>query len=215
MTFVELVNNVLRRLREDEVANVIQTSYSKLMGDFVNDAKTLVESAFEWSANNLEITVNATSASRTYALAGSGVAIRTINAINDTSDTFLRYETPTFFDKQYNMQEPLTGSPVYFTYRGFDNNNNTLIEIYPVPDDNYILLFNIVKDPVDLEEDTDKLLIPHQPVIQLAYAMALRERGETGGQSGAEQFAVAEAFLSDAIALDASKNPEKLLWRTV
>jgi hypothetical protein len=96
MTFVELVNNVLRRLREDEVVNVSQTSYAKLMGDFVNDAKTIVESAFEWSANNLEITVNATSASRTYALTGSGVAVRTINAINDTSDTFLRYETPPF-----------------------------------------------------------------------------------------------------------------------
>jgi hypothetical protein len=215
MTFVELVNNVLRRLREDEVVNVSQTSYAKLMGDFVNDAKTIVESAFEWSANNLEITVNATSASRTYALTGSGVAVRTINAINDTSDTFLRYETPTFFDKQYNMQEPLTGSPVYFTYRGFDGNGDTLIEVYPVPDDNYTLLFNIVKDPVDLVEDTDSVLIPHQPIIQLAYAMALRERGETGGQSGAEQFAVADAFLSDAIALDASKNPEKLLWRTV
>jgi hypothetical protein len=215
MIFVTLVNNVLRRLREEEVTFVNQTSYSKLIGDFVNDAKTIVESAWEWSANNLEITVNAVPQNRTYALVGSGVAVRTINAINDTSDVFLKYETPTWFDKQYNTQEPVVGSPQYFTYRGFDENGDTLIEIYPVPDDNYTLLFNIVKDPVDLEEDTDKLLIPHQPVVQLAYAMSLRERGETGGQSGVEQFIVADAFLSDAIALDASKNPEKLLWRTV
>lgn len=215
MIFVELVNNVLRRLREDEVANVSQSGYSKLMGDFVNDAKTIVESAWEWSANNLEVTVFADTTTKTYTLTGAGTAIRTINAINDTSNIFMRYQSASWFDKQYNTQDAVAGSPEYFTYRGVDGAGDTIIEVYPTPDAAYELLFNIVKDPVDLEEDTDKLLIPHQPIIQLAYAMALRERGETGGQSGAEQFAVADAFLSDAIALDASKNPEKLLWRTV
>jgi hypothetical protein len=215
MTFLETVNNVLRRLREDEVSFVQQTSYSKLVGDFVNDAKTLVESAFEWSANNLAVTVLANSSTKTYTLTGSGTAIRTINAINDTSNAFLKYESATWFDEKYNIQDFVTGSPEYFTYRGVNNNGDTLIEVYPSPDANYTLLFNIVKDPVDLDSDSDVIGIPHQPIIQTAYAMALRERGETGGQSAAEQFVVADAFLSDAIALDASKNPEKLVWRTV
>lgn len=215
MTFLNLVNNVLRRLREDEVSFVQQTSYSKLVGDFVNDAKTLVESAFEWSANNLAVTVLANNTTKTYTLTGSGTAIRTINAINDTSNAFLKYESATWFDEKYNIQDFITGSPEYFTYRGVDINGDTIIEVYPSPDDNYTLLFNIVKDPVDLEADSDSIGIPHQPIIQTAYAMALRERGETNGQSAAEQFVVADAFLSDAIALDASKNPEKLVWRTV
>lgn len=215
MTFLETVNNVLRRLREDEVSFVQQTSYSKLVGDFVNDAKTLVESAFEWSANNLSVTVLANNSTKTYTLTGSGTAIRTINAINDTSNAFLKYESATWFDEKNNIQDFVTGSPEYFTYRGVNNNGDTLIEVYPSPDANYTLLFNIVKDPVDLESDADVIGIPHQPIIQTAYAMALRERGETGGQSAAEQFVVADAFLSDAIALDASKNPEKLVWRTV
>ena len=215
MTFLNIVNNVLRRLREDEISSVQQTSYSKLIGDFVNDAKTLVESAWEWSANNLAVTVLATSGTSTYSLTGSGVAIRTINVINDTSDSFMQYQTPTWFDEQYKMQPPVSNSPEYYTYRGIDINGNTVVEVYPTPDANYTLLFNIVKDPVDLVQNTDTVAIPHQPIIQTAYAMALRERGETGGQSAAEQFVVADAFLSDAIALDASKNPEKLVWRTV
>ena len=44
MTYLDLVNNVLRRLREDEVSSVSESSYSKLVGDFVNDAKQFVES---------------------------------------------------------------------------------------------------------------------------------------------------------------------------
>jgi hypothetical protein len=51
-----------------------------------------------------------------------------------------------------------------------------------------------------LEADATKINVPHQPIVQMAFAMALRERGETGGQSAAEQFAVASTALSDAIA---------------
>ena len=43
MTYLNLVNNVLRRLRETEVSTVAANSYSKLVGDLINDAKDLVE----------------------------------------------------------------------------------------------------------------------------------------------------------------------------
>jgi hypothetical protein len=41
MTYVQLVNSVLRRLRENEVTTVQSDNYSKLIGDLVNDAKDL------------------------------------------------------------------------------------------------------------------------------------------------------------------------------
>ena len=50
MTYLELVNGVLRRLRENQVETVAETSYSVLIGDFVNDAKQLVEDSHSWSA---------------------------------------------------------------------------------------------------------------------------------------------------------------------
>ena len=50
MTYLNLVNNVLRRLREDTVSTVSNDTYSTMVGDFVNDAKEMVESAWDWSA---------------------------------------------------------------------------------------------------------------------------------------------------------------------
>ena len=41
MTYLNLVNNVLRRLREDQVTTVYFNTYSSMVGDFINDAKTL------------------------------------------------------------------------------------------------------------------------------------------------------------------------------
>lgn len=215
MTYTDLVNNVLRRLREDEVEFVAQSAYSKLIGDFVNDAKTIVESAWKWTGQKQEVTVNAFVGDRSYSIPGSGTAFQLVNAINDTSDNFLEYQSANWFDKQINTQDLVQGSPSFYTVRGFDSNKDSIVEVYPIPDTSYTLLFNIIKDPADLVEDTDTLLIPHQPIIQMAFAMALRERGETGGQSAAEQFVIAEMFLSDAIALDANRNPEQLIWKTV
>ena len=49
MTYLQLVNSVLRRLRENEVASVTDNDYSKLIGEFVNDSNRLVEDAWDWS----------------------------------------------------------------------------------------------------------------------------------------------------------------------
>ena len=38
-TYLTIVNHVLRRMRENEVSNVSTNNYSKMVGDFVNDAK--------------------------------------------------------------------------------------------------------------------------------------------------------------------------------
>lgn len=215
MIYIDIVNNVLRRLRESEVQTIAQTSYSKLIGDFVNDAKTIVDSAWRWSQYRVGITFNTTNTVGMYSLTNSGVNPVVVNALNDTTNVFLEYKSPTWFEQQTKLQDIVYGAPAFYTFAGEDGDGNVIVKVYPVPDDAYALVFNVIKDPVDLTIETSDLPIPHQPVIQLAFAMALRERGETGGQSAAEQFGVAEAFLSDAIALDAAKNPEELIWKTV
>jgi hypothetical protein len=215
MIYIDIVNNVLRRLRESEVQTIAQTSYSKLIGDFVNDAKTIVDSAWRWSQYRVEIAFNTTNTVGMYSLTNSGVNPVVVNALNDTTNVFLEYQSPTWFEQQTKLQDIVYGAPAYYTFAGEDGDGDVIVKVYPVPDDAYALVFNVIKDPVDLAIETSDLPIPHQPVIQLAFAMALRERGETGGQSAAEQFGVAETFLSDAIALDAAKNPEELIWKTV
>ena len=98
--------------------------------------------------------------------------------------------------------------------------------MYPKPDkDGTVLRFNVIMRgeimdgtnvvrPKELVEDYDKLWIPSEPVLHLAVALASRERGETGGTSTAEYFAVADRYLSDAIAMDAQKHPEETIWYT-
>ena len=49
MTYLNLVNNVMKRLREAEVTTVTQNTYSTMMGEFVNDAKEFVEDAWDWA----------------------------------------------------------------------------------------------------------------------------------------------------------------------
>ena len=98
MTYLNLVNNVLRRLREDEVSNVQDTTYSKMVGDFVNDAKRMVEDAWDWSALRTTLTITTSSDVFNYALTGSQNRIKALNVINDTANLFMEYKTATFFD---------------------------------------------------------------------------------------------------------------------
>ena len=74
------------------------------------------------------------------------------------------------------------------------------------------LRFNVVLRTSDFTEDTDKLAVPSSPVVQVATALAARERGETQGTSAGEMFALADRTLSDAIAIDASQHPEETIW---
>lgn len=214
MTYLQLVNNALRRLRENEVTTVNATTYSKMVGDFVNDAKTFVESAWDWSALRTTLTANTQEDVFNYVLTGSQNKIKVLHAYNDTSDFNLQYQTPIWFDQQYMMQNPQSGSPQYYVFNGVDANGDTQVDVYPKPDGVYVLRFNSILRNLDLVEDADKLFIPHQPVLHMAIALLSRERGETGGTSTPEYFAIADKYLSDAIALDAQKHPEETIWYT-
>jgi len=214
MTYLNLVNNVLRRLREEEVTSVSSSTYGKMVGDFVNDAKRMVEDAWDWSALRTTLTITTTSDIFNYVLTGSENRIKALNVINDTANLFMEYKTATFFDEAYLISEPRKSAPTYYTYNGVDSNGDTQIDVYPTPDKEYTIRFNCVKRQADLSADSDELTVPSMPVIHMAIALLARERGETGGTSAPEYFAIADRYLSDAIALDAQKHPEEVIFYT-
>lgn len=214
MTYLELVNNVLRRIREEEITSVSSTTYSKMIGDFVNDAKSLVETAWDWSGLKTTIVVDTVADTHTYSLLGSKDDIKTMDVSNDTSGFFVPYRTSEWFRKQHLSQTTVRATPEYYTYNGLDAAGDSQVDLYPVPDDVYQLTFRCVLRNPPLVADTDVLRIPWEPVLHFAVALAARERGETGGTSTPEYFAIADKYLSDAIALDAQKHPYATDWYT-
>jgi hypothetical protein len=91
MTYLNLVNNVLRRLREDTVSTVTNDTYSTMVGDFVNDAKQLVENAWDWSNLRSTLTLTTAADDYTYSLTGYQDQGKILNMINDTSNIVMEY----------------------------------------------------------------------------------------------------------------------------
>ena len=215
MTYLEAINSVLRRLREDEVSNALESSYSALIGDFVNDAKRTVENSWNWSALRETTVIPTVSGTAEYSITGSGQEAVIKSVVNDTSNRFMGLQTSSYFNNVYYNQDVTSGSPVAYIVSGVDSNDDLKIKVYPQPDGIYSLRFDLAKPQGLVTADATKIKVPYNPVVQMAFAMALRERGETGGQSAAEQFAVASTALSDAIAIDANRFPDETTFMVV
>lgn len=213
MTYLEIVNNVLRRLREREVSTVDETAYSRLIGDFVNDAKEEIENAWDWSHLRTTITATTNSDIFAYILTGSGTRMKVLNVVNDTSNFVMRYMTAEDMTKNYlNIDNVQSSVPRYYSFNGVDINGDTIAEVYPKPDGVYQLRFNLVVRPGALTGDTDVVYAPERPVIHLAYAKAVEERGEDGGMAGLSAYNTANRSLNDALSFDQAKHPEELIW---
>lgn len=212
MNYVQLVNSVLRRLRETEVSSVNDNAYSKMIGEFVNDAKRLVEDAYNWNALSDTLSATTTNDIFNYVLVGSGQRFRVIDVINDTSDYFLKYQTVNEMNRLFLMTSAEKGSPRYYNFNGTNANGDTQVDLYPIPDGVYNLRFNITKPQLPLSTDADILLVPHEPVIFNATARALAERGEDGGIMSGEMYAFYQQSLADAIAIESSRYDEESEW---
>ena len=212
MTYLELVNSVLRRLRETEVSSVSDNAYSKMIGEFVNDAKRNVEDAYPWNALADTLSATTTADIFNYVLVGSGQRFRVLDVINDTSNTIMTLAPTKWMDKQFLVNSPAKASPTYYDFNGVDANGDTQVDLYPIPNAAYDLRFNIIKPQEPLSANTDKLLVVSEPVIFLAYAKALAERGEDGGISSNEAYALYKQSLSDAIAIETGRYIEEQEW---
>lgn len=218
-TYLQMVNAVLRRLREREV-NTVQgistsNSYARLIGDFINEAKSMVENAWEWSSLRDSITVSTVDNTKTYTLVGSNSRFEVINVINETDEEFLEYKDRQWFDEHTILTPNDKGSPKYYNFNGVDANGDAKVDFYPTPDGVYSIKFNVVKRNPTLTADADTTLIPDRPVVLFAYAMAIEERGEDSGQGSGWAYQTARDALADEVALDASRQPESTIWNSV
>jgi len=214
MTYLQLVNNVLKRLRERTVDTVDETTYSALIGILVNDAKTEIENAWSWSALRTTLSATTTSGTFNYELNGTQNSFKVLDVINDTSNYFMTYRTASDFNNWFLNNTPTSGSPRYYSFNGISDDGDTLVDIFPVPNGAYDLRFNVVMPQAELTSDSTTLLIPAKPVQMLAYAKAVEERGEDGGAASNTAYSTAQRVLNDAIAFDSAKHPEEVIWNS-
>ena len=212
MTYLQIVNNILKRLRERTVASVEESTYSKLIGVLVNDALIDVESAWHWSGLRTTLTATTSNGVFNYELNGSQNRLTVLDVINQTDDFFLKQKSSHDFNNLFLNSQPATGSPYYYSFNGISADGDTQVDLYPIPDKAYEIYFNVILRNAELTTDSATFSIPTKPVELLAYALAVEERGEDGGINPLNAYARANNSLQDAIALDAAKHPEESIW---
>jgi hypothetical protein len=219
MTYLELVNDVLIRMREDPIDSIGGSSQAEL-GDpvaymvkqFVNDAKRVVEDSHVWNALRDEWVVVTSQGTSTYPLTGSG-GRAVLESVFSAWGGAIREATLNKIRK-----DSLRGgenTPMYYAIDGTDANGDARIRLSPTPKAAGNFHVYGFKYQDDLQKDTDVLKVPHKPVVYYALALAARERGEVGGQTSTDIFGLAKNYLSDAIALDAASNSLDDIWVSV
>ncbi|CAB4153539.1 hypothetical protein UFOVP626_7 [uncultured Caudovirales phage] len=209
MTFLELINDVLIRLREPSVTSNAQNAYSTLIGRFVNDAKRQVEDSFGWNVLGKTVTLTTVSATYSYSMTGAGQKFEVLDAINTTSNIGLKNISFVEMNRYQNLVPTTNGIPQYYAFDGVDASGDTKVLLYPRPDGVYSIPFSLVVPQAKLAADATVVLVPDFLVVQNAYARALVERGEDGGLNSSEAYQLYRGMLSDQIALEGTRFPEQ------
>jgi hypothetical protein len=208
MTYLELINDVLVRLRETTVSTTTETSYSTLIGKFVNDAKRQIEDAFSWNALGQTITVTTAASTPAYSLTGAGQKFQVMDVINTTSNVGLINISFVDMNRKLNFTPLVNSIPTEFAFDGVDASYDTKVNLYPIPDGAYTIKFALTVPQATLSSGSTVVLVSDVLVAQNAYARALVERGEDGGLSSSEAYLLYKSMLSDQIALEGTRYPE-------
>lgn len=215
MTYLQIINAVLRRLRESEVTDVNETDYSKLIGEYVNSVKKEVEAAWDWNALRTTLTLNTEADVFNYTLIGSGSRFRVSDVVNDTSDFMLQARSAAWMNKHFLTSNAPKSTPTFYSFNGVDSNLDSAVDLFPIPDGEYTLRFNVTIPQEDLVDNVDVLSIPSEPVVQGVLARAISERGEDGGRMSNDQYMLYRSALADEIAIEAGRFPEETIWYSV
>lgn len=214
-TFLNLVNDVLRELREPTVSTWNENDYSTLVGGWINACKREAENIWRWTALRRTFEINTTEDVVTYSLTGTDERVQVLDAWNETEETELTKTTWQYMNSLFfGDQTPQEGPAELWVPNGVNTSTGAYqVDIWPVPTAAaQVLQFNVYAPQLDLDEDADVMVVPHRAVVEGALARAKHERGEDGGVSKAEQEDFMRRALADSIAIDANQHVEDLQW---
>ena len=243
MNYLEMVNEVLVRMREDEVLSVTDSNndpQQKLVCKLVQDAAKFVMGSHTWNSQRKVWTVPLLEGKGRYTLptSGQGAAIYTVR-YTGTEEVLTEANARYLSTKSGEAGKPRLYNP------SWTDKGNVSLQLYPVPDNRYqssedidsseygiaeyalaeyngkesegsntLAVFGYSQEE-RLSSDIDEVVLPNMPVMYYALAYASRERGELGGQSTGELFALAASYMSDAIAWDVNNSSLEYIWSAV
>ena len=219
MTYKELINEVLVRLREETISSdwsgAINDSstindYQKVIGSLVNDAKRSIESYHDWLVLRETVNVSTVASTKNYNLS-SGQEFKVLDVVNNSTGNQLAQVTRTYLNSIMYPTDP-TGEPNYYGFNGADSSNNLKVDLSPIPDVVQTISFDIVKYQDTLTNATTVVKIPSQPIILGAYARAIAERGEDGGTQSSIAAQEAASSLAQAVMMDSGNAKYENDW---
>jgi uncharacterized protein RhaS with RHS repeats len=223
-TQLQIVNKVLRRLREGTVTSVSSSSYAKLIAMFVNEAKELIEDTNFWTANETAIDTSILSdGTLTYDLTGTSDRSFLIR--------YLGSDLPMAFDITDNGEGQLYDIPLKELNRVRDTWPGTIetsarpraFAIQPDSDGRGYTLSLLYGSStartwrtywyapqaelaIDGSDDSTQIILPERMIYLKALWLAANERGEEMGEPGSILEIQANNALAAALELDMQVN---------
>jgi hypothetical protein len=219
MTYREVINEVLIRLRETPIASDWSGSindsstvsdYNKVIGALVNDAKRSIESYHDWQILRETVNITTVADTKNYSLS-SGQEFKILDVINNATGNELLQVSRAYLNRE-RYPTASTGEPHYYGFNGADSSNNLKVDLSPTPNKAETISFDIVKYQDALTTASTVVKIPTKPLILGAYARALSERGEDGGTQSSIAAQEAASSISQAIMMDAGNTQFESDW---
>jgi hypothetical protein len=214
-TYTQIINKVLRRLREDEISSPTDSTYATLIGDFVNETKREVEDAWKWNALRQQIQVTTAASTNGYSITGAGKRFKFIDQkrrLYDATNNGYIWPGESAVLKRNLLTDASTGLPMKYYIEGVDASGDPKVYFYSLPDGVYTINFNVVVPQADLSASSDVLTVDEWPVVLGTYAKAIAERGEDSGRTSGEAMNRYATALSDAIAIDSALAHKEDEW---
>jgi hypothetical protein len=115
-TWKSIVNELEVRLRESQSSTVTATTYSTLLGNFVNTAKVMVEDAWDWHCLRTVLSFTTSGSTATYTITGSNERSRFFTPLreiyDDTNDAIIVPVPDSYIDQNTYLGTTQTGAPV-------------------------------------------------------------------------------------------------------
>ena len=199
-TLLQITNRVLRRLREDEVADLSET-YPALIAEFVGDIVAELNEATIWNAYDTEYTVSVLVGTRDYALTGTTNESMLLyqpdgspqawifDDSNDTDGEQMIYLDPSEYYRRLQQDRGMENDkPSWFTIEKDTDNDDLYIRLWPKPSATKYIRIRFNSPPAELDAAADaavEIKLPARLVRLGALMLAAEERGEEMGERAA------------------------------